>query len=100
MKASLDASTIPFVLARQLLARSEKQESLIRASAQEALAKTMQMQVEQAVSEAETEPFVISALSIPSYMLEIGGAKLSVNNRYLLISIFICTKQLHYFVFQ
>ena len=78
LKASLDASPVPFVLARQLLARLEKQESIIRASAQEALAKTMQDQVEQAVIEAGSEPFVISALSIPSHLLEIGGAKLSV----------------------
>jgi hypothetical protein len=71
------------VLARQLFARLEKQESMIRASAQEALAKTMQYQVERSVIEAGSEPFVISALSIPPHLLEIGGAKLSVNAAFL-----------------
>lgn len=71
------------MLARQLLARLEKQESMIRASAQEALAKTMQYQVERSVIEAGSEPFVISALSIPPHLLEIGGAKLSVNTAFL-----------------
>lgn len=78
LKGALDEASIPVVASRQMISRLDKIESRIRASAQEALARTMQEQVESAVREAETRGFVVAALDIPAEILEIGGAKLSL----------------------
>lgn len=78
LRVSLESDDIPLVARTQLDNQLEKLESLVRQGAQEALARIMQRQVEVAVDNAGPASFVVACLSIPSEMLEIGRAKLSL----------------------
>ena len=72
----MEDSAIPLNEFRRFQSRLEKLESVIRAAAQKSLAILMQRQVERAV--CDSGPTVALALSIPTDLLEIGGAKLSL----------------------
>lgn len=78
LRVTLDSDDIPLVASQQLSNRLQKLESIVRQAAQESLAKMMQHQVEVAVVDAGPASFVVASLSIPSELLEIGRAKLSL----------------------
>lgn len=78
MKSRVSSSAIPFGTSKELGARADKLESLLRSSVQESLADSMRQQVECAVDADPYKTFVVVALSIPSELLDMARAKLSL----------------------
>ena len=65
-------------MSKQLQNRSEKLQSLIRSSAQEALSQSMRQQIESSLKDDPSKSFLVVALALPADLLDIGGAKLSL----------------------